>query len=114
MKEYTTYQTRGASRTLFNTHMHYIKITYEVDGQIYEVNDTFRGGKKQICNISNEIYILYNPDDLKNSAVPESIVDWQKQNRKDFKIRIIAPIIIEFALYVMVFIATQKNRIDHS
>ena len=113
--KYTVYQTRGSSKSLFDINMHYIDITYEVDGKTYEINNTFRGGKKQICNIGDQIYILYNPKNLKNGAVPENIVDWQKQNKKDFKVRIITPIIIEVLLCTMHFIAArkEKNRINH-
>ena len=71
-------------------HKHYMTISYEVNGQIYENEIEYRGGKNKICNTGDTIDILYNPDNPK-SIIPKSLAEWQKNN---YKKSIIALIII--------------------
>ncbi len=108
--KYDTYS-RWRHREFFGTYTHYIDINYEIDGEKYKVRDHVRGGKKKIWLPGEQMIVLYNPNNPKQAAIPEKIVEWQKNNKKVFKSRIIIPTIIEIILFSIYI--NKKKELKH-
>ena len=102
---------RHRVRDFFPEYEHYIDINYEINGEKYKVRDSFRGGKKEIWNPGEKMIVLYNPNSQKQVAIPEKIVEWQKNNKKEFKTRIIIPTIIEIILFLMFINKKRKIKL---